>query len=92
MKKSEIRVGGLYLAKVGGAVTTVRVDAIRQVTGYRREPLITRSPETTCYDPILAYGVELEDGPVLRRPTMKAGQAAGETFELDTAGNWLVLS
>lgn len=30
MKKSEIKVGGLYLAKVSGQLTTVRVDAIRE--------------------------------------------------------------
>ena len=29
MKKDEIRVGGLYLAKVSGNVVTVRVDTIR---------------------------------------------------------------
>ena len=33
MKKSEIKVGGLYLAKVAGSVTTVRVDATRG-SGY----------------------------------------------------------
>lgn len=30
MKKSEIRVGGLYRAKVSGRIVTVRVDAIRE--------------------------------------------------------------
>ena len=30
MKKNEIKVGGLYLAKVSGKITTVRVDAIRK--------------------------------------------------------------
>ncbi len=30
MKKSEIKVGGKYLAKVSGKLTTVRVDAIRE--------------------------------------------------------------
>lgn len=33
MKKNEIVVGGTYLAKVGKNVTTVRVDAIRTVSG-----------------------------------------------------------
>lgn len=33
MKKSEIKVGGLYVAKVGNNITTVRVDAIREVEG-----------------------------------------------------------
>ncbi len=38
MKKNEIRVGGLYLAKVSGNLTTVRVDAIcdvEEVRGWR---------------------------------------------------------
>lgn len=34
MKKSEIVVGGHYLAKVSGTITTVRVDAIRETRGY----------------------------------------------------------
>src|ERR1700690_1939350 len=34
MKKHEIKVGGLYRAKVGANVTTVRVDAIREVTKF----------------------------------------------------------
>jgi hypothetical protein len=36
MKKAEIQVGGRYRAKVSGKFTTVRVDAIREVTKYRR--------------------------------------------------------
>lgn len=31
MKKGEIKVGGLYLVKVSGQLTTVRVDAIRGI-------------------------------------------------------------
>lgn len=34
MKKTEIAVGGLYIAKVGNNITTVRVDAIREVAGH----------------------------------------------------------
>lgn len=34
MKKNEIKVGGLYRARVSGNSTTVRVDAIRPVTQY----------------------------------------------------------
>ena len=37
MKKHEIKVGGLYLAKVSGVVTTVRVDAIREGTSFNRD-------------------------------------------------------
>lgn len=36
MLKSEIKVGGTYLAKVGGAVTTVRVDAINDRSRFAR--------------------------------------------------------
>lgn len=36
MKKHEISVGGHYLAKVSGRVVTVRVDAVREVSKYRR--------------------------------------------------------
>lgn len=34
MKKAEIRVGGIYLAKVNGMLANVRVDEIRQVRAY----------------------------------------------------------
>lgn len=34
MKKSEVKVGHHYLMKVSGNVVTVRVDAIREVSGY----------------------------------------------------------
>lgn len=34
MKKNQIKVGGIYIAKVAGKLTTVRVDAIREVTEY----------------------------------------------------------
>ena len=35
MKKHEIKVGCTYVAKVGGNLTTVRVDAIRETSSYR---------------------------------------------------------
>ena len=35
VKKSEIKVGGHYLAKVSGRVVTVRVDTVREVPNYR---------------------------------------------------------
>lgn len=35
MKKNEIKVGGLYKAKVSGVVVTVRVDAVEDVLTYR---------------------------------------------------------
>lgn len=34
MKKKEIKVGGVYHAKVSGKLTTVRVDAIRESEGF----------------------------------------------------------
>lgn len=37
MKKSEIKVGGIYTARVGGKYTTVRVDAIRECSGWERD-------------------------------------------------------
>ncbi len=40
MKKSEIQVGGLYLAKVAGKITTVRVDQIRECGGYDRDKIL----------------------------------------------------
>lgn len=47
MKKAEITVGGTYLAKVSGKLTTVRVDAIRESQSYR-----AHQPHTaiTLYD------------------------------------------
>lgn len=37
MKKNEIKVGGLYTARVGGRYATVRVDAIRDQSGWQRD-------------------------------------------------------
>ncbi len=42
MKKSEIQVGGKYLAKVSGSVTTVRVDAIKNRYTNSRGQLLYR--------------------------------------------------
>lgn len=42
MKKDEIVVGGKYLARVSGVITTVRVDRIREVDGWKKA--------TTHYD------------------------------------------
>ena len=51
MKENEIRVGGLYLAKVSGAVTTVRVDAIRNAPRYSAGNYGTyHTRDTTVYD------------------------------------------
>jgi DNA helicase-2/ATP-dependent DNA helicase PcrA len=36
VKKNEIKVGGLYKAKVNGKVVTVRVDSIRERDGFKR--------------------------------------------------------
>src|SRR5688500_12221460 len=36
MKKAEIEVGSLYVAKVNGRLTTVRVDAIRERESFGR--------------------------------------------------------
>lgn len=35
MKKHEIKVGGHYIAKVSGKLTTVKVEAIRKTNSYR---------------------------------------------------------
>lgn len=35
MKKAQIKVGGIYVAKVSGKLTRVRVDAIRDVSRQR---------------------------------------------------------
>ena len=52
MKKSEIKVGGIYIAKVSGKLTTVRVDAIREVEGFNTgESYWTKKTNaTTLYD------------------------------------------
>ena len=47
MKKAEIKVGGMYLAKVSGMVTTVRVDKIRQSPNGRTGEF---AREITVYD------------------------------------------
>lgn len=36
MKKAEIKVGGVYCAKVSGKLTEVRVDAITEHEGYQQ--------------------------------------------------------
>ena len=43
MKKNEIVVGGLYRAKVSNKIVTVRVDMIRQRTGFNDR-------DSTVYD------------------------------------------
>ena len=43
MKKAEIKQGGLYIAKVSGRITTVRVDTIRERSDWRGNT-------TTVYD------------------------------------------
>lgn len=56
MKKNEIRVGGHYTAKVAGKLTTVRVDAIRELCGFGGVNSVyqtltgRRVRETTMYD------------------------------------------
>ncbi len=40
MKKNEIRAGGRYTARVSGNLTTVRVDAIRECTGWDRDKTV----------------------------------------------------
>lgn len=47
MKASEIRVGGLYVAKVSNNLTTVRVDGIDKVPSYRMNSRL--SAEKTVY-------------------------------------------
>lgn len=42
MKKDEIKIGGVYVAKVSGKLTKVRVDAIRAGNEYQ--------PRETLYD------------------------------------------
>jgi len=50
MKKHEIKVGGHYVAKVAGRLTTVRVDAIREVDGYTNPSAWASAPTKTLYD------------------------------------------
>lgn len=40
MKAAEIQVGGKYIAKVSGKLTTVRVDGVRECGGFDRGRLI----------------------------------------------------
>lgn len=53
MKANEIEVGGVYVAKVSNKLTTVRVDAIREVPGYHSSGIYGSSysrPAATRYD------------------------------------------
>ena len=51
MKKAEIKVGGVYIAKVSGKLTTVRVDAIQTVTKQSRNYLGNATyKDSTAYD------------------------------------------
>ena len=52
MKKSEIKIGGTYTAKVSGKLTIVRVDAIRESRRYRTVTYggLRELRETTVYD------------------------------------------
>ena len=47
MLKNQIVVGGHYVAKVGTSITTVRVDAIREVTVPRRGYYSSSAPKTS---------------------------------------------
>ena len=47
MKKHEIKVGGLYTARVSGQFVTVRVDAIRASVGFHTQ---LQTKEVTVYD------------------------------------------
>lgn len=47
MKKSEIKVGGLYRAKVSGKLTTVRVDQIRVISP---SSVWSKQRDVTVYD------------------------------------------
>jgi len=42
MKKSEIKVGGEYLAKISGIIVTVRVDSIEEIDGRVLESTYAR--------------------------------------------------
>lgn len=50
MLKKDIKVRGHYVAKVGNNLTTVRVDAIREVDGFRGASSGRTYPSYTCYD------------------------------------------
>jgi AAA domain/UvrD-like helicase C-terminal domain len=52
VKQSEIKVGGHYVAKVSGKITTVRVDNIRKVEGFTASPLsgMRSRSDTTVYE------------------------------------------
>lgn len=52
MKKNDIKVGGLYVARVGANITTVRVDAIREIEGRSSGTSYwaKTTPATTVYD------------------------------------------
>ncbi len=50
VKKAEIKVGGHYVAKVSGMLTTVRVDSVREQEGYRSNVSNHRVKDSTVYD------------------------------------------
>ncbi len=51
MKKADVKVGGLYRAKVSGKLTTVRVDAIRERDGWNGGSIYaSQRKATTVYD------------------------------------------
>ena len=52
MKKREIKLGGIYTAKVSGKLTIVRVDQIREESQCRNviTGRISRYPSITAYD------------------------------------------
>jgi hypothetical protein len=50
MKASEIKIGGVYIAKVSGRLTRVRVDAIRSTDAWRYRGGVPQVRGTTVYD------------------------------------------
>ncbi len=88
MKKSEIQVGGQYTAKVGGRLTTVRVDAIREMTHPRSSTYTSHRPRKTTHYAVtnLVTGrtttfrsaAKFRDVAKQIQPTLREEQEAGE--------------
>jgi len=94
MKKNEIQVGGTYTAKVSGKLTTVRVDAVREISGYRGSSFPygiggRASPDRTVYDVTnLATGrrTTFRSAMKFRRAVDSKGRSANDKAMMEAFG------
>lgn len=95
MKKDEIKVGGHYVAKVSGKLTTVRVDAIRETSaanyswrtnnGFRYDVTNLKTGRKTTFKSAAKFRWVAKPGIATEMAERHAQAAEGRTDETDEA-------